>query len=127
MAVRLSCAPTRIPTTTPFATLSPRERGATAECLRADPGDGASLPSTQVGQHTLAIDATKVLANASKHAAVSYAHAEQTMPLLDQEIEPLPATAAGRALSRLRQQTVEPVVGIITAAMGFRRLSLRGP
>lgn len=36
------------------------------------------------------------------------------------------ATAAGRALYKLRQQTVEPVFGIIKAAMGFRRFLLRG-
>ena len=36
------------------------------------------------------------------------------------------ATAAGRALYKLRQQTVEPVFGIIKGAMGFRRFSLRG-
>lgn len=36
------------------------------------------------------------------------------------------ATAAGRALYKLRQQTVEPVIGIIKEAMGFRRFSLRG-
>ncbi len=36
------------------------------------------------------------------------------------------ATSAGRALYRLRQQTVEPVFGIIKEALGFRRFSLRG-
>jgi transposase len=36
------------------------------------------------------------------------------------------ATAAGRALYQLRQQSVEPVFGIIKEAMGFRRFSLRG-
>jgi hypothetical protein len=36
------------------------------------------------------------------------------------------ATAAGRALYKLRQQTVEPAFGIIKEAMGFRRFSLRG-
>ncbi len=35
-------------------------------------------------------------------------------------------TQAGRALYRLRQQTVEPVFGIIKEALGFRRFSLRG-
>jgi transposase len=35
-------------------------------------------------------------------------------------------TQAGRALYRLRQQTVEPVFGIIKAVLGFRRFSLRG-
>jgi hypothetical protein len=36
------------------------------------------------------------------------------------------ATAAGRALYTLRQQTVEPVFGIIKDVLGFRRFSLRG-
>lgn len=35
-------------------------------------------------------------------------------------------TSAGRALYKLRQQTVEPVFGIIKEAIGFRRFSLRG-
>jgi transposase len=35
-------------------------------------------------------------------------------------------TAVGRALYRLRKQTVEPVFGIIKAVMGFRRFTLRG-
>jgi transposase len=35
-------------------------------------------------------------------------------------------TAAGRAKYKLRQQTVEPVFGIIKEAMGFRRFHLRG-
>ena len=36
------------------------------------------------------------------------------------------ATAVGRALYKLRQQTVEPVFGIIKEVLGFRRFSLRG-
>jgi transposase len=36
------------------------------------------------------------------------------------------ATRAGRALYAQRKQTIEPVFGIIKAAMGFRRFSLRG-
>ncbi len=36
-------------------------------------------------------------------------------------------TTAGKALYKLRQQTVEPVFGIIKAAMGFRQFRLRGP
>ena len=35
-------------------------------------------------------------------------------------------TKAGRALYKLRQQTVEPVFGIIKEAMGFRQFLLRG-
>jgi transposase len=36
------------------------------------------------------------------------------------------ATKAGRARYRLRQQTVEPIFGIIKAALGFRSFRLRG-
>ena len=36
------------------------------------------------------------------------------------------ASMAGKALYKLRQQTVEPVFGIIKEAMGFRRFLLRG-
>jgi transposase len=36
------------------------------------------------------------------------------------------ATKAGRERYKLRQQTVEPVFGIIKEALGFRRFSLRG-
>jgi transposase len=36
------------------------------------------------------------------------------------------ATKAGRTRYKLRQQTVEPVFGIIKEALGFRRFSLRG-
>ena len=35
-------------------------------------------------------------------------------------------TAEGKALYKLRKQTVEPVFGIIKEAMGFRRFSMRG-
>jgi transposase len=36
------------------------------------------------------------------------------------------ATAAGRARYKLRQQTVEPVFGIIKSVLGFRRFMMRG-
>jgi hypothetical protein len=36
------------------------------------------------------------------------------------------STASGRSLDKLRQQTVEPIFGIIKEAMGLRRFSLRG-
>src|SRR6185369_11406953 len=35
-------------------------------------------------------------------------------------------TASGKALYKLRQQTVEPVFGIIKSALGFRQFLLRG-
>ncbi|MBM4221838.1 MAG: transposase [Gammaproteobacteria bacterium] len=36
-------------------------------------------------------------------------------------------TTAGKQLHRTRQQTVEPVFGIIKSVLGFRRFLLRGP
>ena len=35
-------------------------------------------------------------------------------------------TQAGRALYKLRKQTVEPVFGIIKHVMGWRQMSMRG-
>ena len=35
-------------------------------------------------------------------------------------------TESGKAIYKLRQQTVEPVFGIIKSAMGFRQFLLRG-
>ena len=51
------------------------------------------LKFLQVGQITVAVDGTKVLANASKHAAVSYAHAGKTMEQLEIEVKTLLAKA----------------------------------
>ena len=48
-----------------------------------------ALKFLQVGQITVAVDGTKVLANASKHAAVSYEHAGKTIEQLDLEIKEL--------------------------------------
>ena len=47
------------------------------------------LKFLQVGQITVAVDGTKVLANASKHAAVSYEHAGKTIQQLDLEVKEL--------------------------------------
>jgi hypothetical protein len=43
----------------------------------------------KVGQVPVAIDSTKVLANASKHASVSYGYAEQKLNDLEMEIKEL--------------------------------------
>jgi transposase len=52
-----------------------------------------ALNFLQVGQITVAVDGTKVLANASKHAAVSYEHAGKTIQQLDGEVKELLAKA----------------------------------
>ncbi len=51
------------------------------------------LKFLRVGQITVAVDGTKVLANASKHAAVSYEHAGKTIQQLDGEVKELLAKA----------------------------------
>lgn len=53
-----------------------------------------ALKFLQVGQITVAVDGTKVLAQASKHSAVSYEHAGKTIEQLDWEVKALLAKAA---------------------------------
>lgn len=52
-----------------------------------------ALEFLQVGQVTVAVDGTKVLANASKHASVSYEHAGKSVQQLDLEVKELLAKA----------------------------------
>jgi len=52
-----------------------------------------ALKFLQVGHITVAVDGTKVLANASKHAAVSYEHAGKTIAQLELEVQELLAKA----------------------------------
>ena len=92
VAVRLLCADTH-PDHDTVCTFR-RENAALLKSVFAQILEmAARCQVLKVGNITLAIDGTKVLANASKHAAVSYAHAEKTMQLLDQEIEQLLAKA----------------------------------
>jgi transposase len=51
------------------------------------------LQVLQVGQITVAVDGTKVLANASKHSAVSYQRAGQMIAQLEMEVQQLVAKA----------------------------------
>ena len=51
--------------------------------------------------------------------------APQTTDALARMIHRL-STQAGRALYKLRKQTVEPVFGIIKHVMGWRQMSMRG-
>jgi len=74
-------------------------------------------------------------------AAVQREHHGRSIAQLEQRADPSPppddasflqhlahrtATSAGRTRYKQRQQTVEPVFGIIKAALGFRRFHLRG-
>jgi transposase len=111
-----------------------------------------ALQLAQFGQITVSLDGTKIAANASKHAAVSYERAGQMLEQLEGEVRQLLAkaeqadatprqdgltipgeivrhrlkTSAGKALYKLRQQTVEPIFGIIKSTTGFRPFLLRG-
>lgn len=75
------------------------------------------------------------------YAAVEKSSHHRTVADLEQRVEPSPPgagasvsavmahrlrTEMGRTLYKLRQQTVEPVFGIIKEVMGFRRFLLRG-
>lgn len=62
----------------------------------------------QVGQITVAIDGTKILANASKHAAVSHGHAEKNLRTLDLEIAELLAKADQADATPLRDGLTIP-------------------
>ena len=93
----------------------------------------------------IALDGTKVKANASRHSALSYGHSEKLEQQLREEVarftEPPPLatdatptesmrhrlkTKEGRALYAQRKCTVEPVIGIIKSVLGFRQFLLRG-
>jgi transposase len=52
-----------------------------------------ALKFLQVGQITVAVDGTKMLAHASKHSAVSYEHAGKAIEQLDLEVKALMAKA----------------------------------
>ena len=88
VAVRLLCADTH-PDHDTLCTFR-RENAALvgssfAQVLELAAGCGV----LKVGAITVAIDGTKILANASKHASVSYEHAERTMRQLDLEVAEL--------------------------------------
>jgi transposase len=53
----------------------------------------AKLRVLRVGEITLAVDGTKILANASKHSAISHGHAQAQMQLLETQIAELLAKA----------------------------------
>ncbi len=63
----------------------------------------------KVGSITLAQDGTKILANASKHSAVSHGHAVEQMRLLEEEIAALLARAAAADSAPLRDGLSIPV------------------
>jgi hypothetical protein len=62
----------------------------------------ARLKVLRVGEMTVAVDGTKILANASKHGAVSHGHAVEQMKLAGEQIEELLAKAEDADSTPLR-------------------------
>ena len=78
------------------------------------------------------IDVLVATGTGSRRRRYDFRPAKAETPAKEPKAEWLQAMAAklaseeGRALYRLRQQTVEPVFGIIKAVLGFTHFSLRG-
>ncbi len=90
--VRLICGDTH-PDHDTVCTFRRENQGLLAETLVRVLEFAQALRILQVGQITVAVDGTKVLANASKHAAVSYEHAGKTIQQLELEVKALLAKA----------------------------------
>ena len=90
--VRMICGDTH-PDHDTICTFRRENRGLLAETFVRVLELAQALKFLQVGQITVAVDGTKVLANASKHAAVSYEHAGKTIQQLELEVEALLAKA----------------------------------
>jgi transposase len=88
VAVRLLCADTH-PDHDTLCTFRKENGALLGACFAQVLELAAGCGVLKVGGITVAIDGTKVLANASKHAAVSYEHADKTMRQLDLEIAQL--------------------------------------
>jgi len=92
VAVRLLCADTH-PDHDTICTFRRENKALLQETFVRVLELAQELKFLQVGQLTLAVDGTKILANASKHAAVSYEHAGKTIQQLDLEVKELLAKA----------------------------------
>ena len=88
VAVRLLCADTH-PDHDTLCTFRRQNAELLGACFAQVLELAAGCGVLKVGGITVAIDGTKNLANASKHSAVSYEHAGQTMRQLDLEIAQL--------------------------------------
>ena len=88
VAVRLLCADTH-PDHDTICTFRRENRELVQKAFAQLIQMSAACGVLKIGNVTVAVDGTKILANASKHSAVSYAHAVKTMEVLDLEIAEL--------------------------------------
>jgi transposase len=92
VAVRLLCAD-RHPDHDSICTFRRENRALLESSFHQVLEVAARLRVLRVGDVTLALDGTKILANASKHSAVSHGHAVKQMVLLEEQIAELLAKA----------------------------------
>ena len=92
VAVRLLCADTH-PDHDSICTFRRENRALLESSFHQVLEVAARLRVLRVGEVTLAVDGTKILANASKHSAVSHGHAQRQMVLLEEQIAELLAKA----------------------------------
>jgi transposase len=92
VAVRLLCADTH-PDHDSICTFRRENRALLESSFHQVLEVAARLRVLRVGEVTLAVDGTKILANASKHSAVSHGHAQRQMVLLEEQIGELLAKA----------------------------------
>jgi transposase len=92
VAVRLLCADTH-PDHDTICTFRRQNRTLVARCFAQLLALAARCGQLQVGDITVAVDGTKILANASRHSAVSYERAGQQLQQVELEIEQLLAKA----------------------------------
>jgi transposase len=92
VAVRVLCADTH-PDHATICAFRRENRELLASSFHQVLESAARIKILRVGEVTLAIDGTKILANASKHQAVSHGHASRQMVLLEEEIAQLLAKA----------------------------------
>ena len=93
VAVRLLCADTH-PDHDSICTFRVKNGALLKDSFHQVLEAAARIKVLRVGDVTLAIDGTKILANASRHSAVSHDHAVKQMLLLEEQIDRLLAKAA---------------------------------
>ena len=128
---------------------SPNDKQELVPTVAAIPVEVGSVSGVLVDSgffSAVAVSAVEAAADGTPSGTMVYAAVEKTghhRSVSDLEVQPEPAlppagasakevmrhrlkTPAGKALYKLRQQTVEPVFGIIKSVLGFRQFLLRG-
>jgi transposase len=124
---------------------APNDKQELVPTLTAIPAEAGTLSAALVDSGFFSEKAVAQMERAGAgpmvYAAVAKTGHHRSVADLEKKTEPAPPgadasgievmrqrlqTAAGKALYKLRQQTVEPVFGIIKSVLGFRQFRLRG-